>query len=490
MQRRLGSRFGTVVIVGGGVSGLAAGCLLAGNGFAVRLFEANSKLGGCCATTSIDGYTFNDGAVYLPMIRTLDSVFARLGIQRADVLPVRKIKANFTATLWDRSVVTLSDGMDISVQGRDLDRTRLEAELQALISTWVPVLQLVSDHLINHPFSAWRLLRHGWRYLHKLRGTLASELAGSVTDDAIRATLSGALLYGGLPPELTPVITIIGLIDMMTEGFYLPEGGMGRVPDALSVALKKHGGEICLNSRVERILLRNGRISGLDIKGQGRVDAAAVISTATAMSTFTSLMAEEDVPSLIRRKIKRARLSHKAVSIQFGLSNAIQARSHLNMVLPPMERQRELFTQPADAVTLPIYFVPTVTMPKLAPPGGSVIEMFHPVADNISVASWDDNKKQRLSESAFRALSRTYDLNVVVARVRSPKDFMDTMHLYRGALYGLTPAAGPRERFAHTTPVPGLFLAGQSTYPGYGVAASIMSGIFAAQALMDGCPQA
>ena len=40
----------TVVIIGGGLSGLAAGALLARRGFAVRLFEANDKLGGSCAT--------------------------------------------------------------------------------------------------------------------------------------------------------------------------------------------------------------------------------------------------------------------------------------------------------------------------------------------------------------------------------------------------------------------------------------------------------
>jgi phytoene desaturase len=41
----------------------------------------------------------------------------------------------------------------------------------------------------------------------------------------------------------------------------------------------------------------------------------------------------------------------------------------------------------------------------------------------------------------------------------------------------------PREQFPHTTPLAGLFLAGQTTFPGYGVGAAMMSGIFAAEAL-------
>ncbi|MEJ2692381.1 MAG: FAD-dependent oxidoreductase [Candidatus Thiodiazotropha sp.] len=38
----------SVAIIGGGVSGLAAACFLAGKGVSVNLFEANDKVGGSC----------------------------------------------------------------------------------------------------------------------------------------------------------------------------------------------------------------------------------------------------------------------------------------------------------------------------------------------------------------------------------------------------------------------------------------------------------
>lgn len=38
----------------------AAGVVLAKRGFAERVYEASGKLGGCCANTRIDGYTFHD----------------------------------------------------------------------------------------------------------------------------------------------------------------------------------------------------------------------------------------------------------------------------------------------------------------------------------------------------------------------------------------------------------------------------------------------
>jgi phytoene desaturase len=60
-----------VMIIGAGVAGLAAATLLTRNGSNVTVLEANNKIGGCCATTTIDGYTFNDGAVFLAVINIL-----------------------------------------------------------------------------------------------------------------------------------------------------------------------------------------------------------------------------------------------------------------------------------------------------------------------------------------------------------------------------------------------------------------------------------
>jgi phytoene dehydrogenase-like protein len=76
------SKIKTVAIIGGGVAGLSAAGLLCRQGVRVKLFEANDKLGGCCANTNLGGYTFHDGALYLAVPGVLDHVFERLGLDR------------------------------------------------------------------------------------------------------------------------------------------------------------------------------------------------------------------------------------------------------------------------------------------------------------------------------------------------------------------------------------------------------------------------
>lgn len=50
----------------------------------------------------------------------------------------------------------------------------------------------------------------------------------------------------------------------------------------------------------------------------------------------------------------------------------------------------------------------------------------------------------------------------------------------------MAPGASPDRFFAHRTPLRGLYLAGQTTFPGYGVPSAILSGIQAAEAATGG----
>lgn len=480
------SKIKTIAIIGGGVSGLSAGGLLSRRGLRVKLFEANEKLGGCCANTNIGGYTFNDGALYLALPGMLDHVFERLGLDRSSVLPLRKIVANETTTLPDGTVVSIADGLKVTVKKRDgqANRTTLEKELRIMLKKWEPVLHLFADDIIVHPFSLSRIMVKGWRHLHKFRGTVASEINKLFSDEAVQAAMSGVLLYTGLPPQKTPVFQLLGLVAMLSDGFYLPEGGMGKIPEALSQSLKNNGGEIYLNSKVRKIRVKNGRVDGLEVEGQGLVEVDGVISTVSGMVTFGSLLNPEDIPPAMGRKVQDAPLSHKALCLQLGLSNRLGPCSHSNSIFPTMDEQYKVFTAAEDDLKWFNYTVPTVTMPELAPQGGSIIEMFLPIHQNLPVDDWDEQKKGKVVESAIMALSRVHKVNIAVKRALSPKDFQDRMHFYKGALYGLSPAADPRTLFPHNPPIAGLYQAGQTTYPGYGLSPAAMSGIFAAEALM------
>lgn len=476
----------TVGIIGGGVAGLAAGGLLARRGIKVKLFEANGKIGGCCSTTTVGGYTFNDGALYLALPNMLDRVFAEVGLDRPAVLPLRRITAPQTAVLPNGDKVTFGDGLRVTVEKKNgtVNEATLKKELDAMMKRWEPALRLLTEDIMVHPLSFSRILTRGWRQLPKFSGTVADELRRLFSDDSVRAAMSGVLLYTGLPPEKQPAISVLGLVTLFSDGFHLPQGGMGKVPEALSRAMLSHGGEIHLGTRVDRIVVRDGRARGLEIRGQGLVEVDAVISTVSGMLTFGSLLDEADSPRRLKRMAKEAKLSHSAFSVQLGLRNKIDAPSHSHCFLPLMEQQSDVFTPCDDGVRWLVYDAPTVTLPELAPAGGSVIEMYPPVRRDLPIEDWSEEKKEAVLEKAVAALSRVHTLDIAVRRMVSPKDFRNDLNLYRGAVYGLSPQVAPWHHFPHRTPIRGLYQTGQTTYPGYSVGRAATSGILTAEALM------
>ena len=69
-------------------------------------------------------------------------------------------------------------------------------------------------------------------------------------------------------------------------------------------------------------------------------------------------------------------------------------------------------------------------------------------------------------------------------RTLDPQDFAHHRHLYEGALYGMAPGTNPSLYFPHKSPLPGLYLAGQTTFPGFGVPSAMYSGLQAAERLL------
>jgi phytoene desaturase len=478
----------TVAIVGAGMSGLAAAGRLCAGGVTVRLFEANDKVGGCCATTRIEGYTFNDGAVYLVMPQVLDRLFEALGLDRSRVLPLRRISAVQSAILPDGTIVDISEGPELAVISAEgaAETARLQEEMTDFLEKWKSTLRFFADDVLVRPFSLAHLLAGGWRHLAKFRGTAASHLENGFSSEAARAALGGALLYNGVPPDKMPAASLLGLVAMLGDGYHLPEGGMGRIPEVLSDAVRARGGDIHLNSPVRRILVRNGRAWAIEVENEGVVEVDAVISSVSAMHTYGSLLAGGDVPKRMMRKARRAPLSHKSFILQLGLANRIEARSHINCVVPWLGEQAQVFDTAGGNMRWPTYMVPTVTLPELAPEGCSIIELFLPVGRETAPEDWSKARREEFAAQAVEVMRRYHQIDLAASRAMSPREFQDDLHLYAGAVYGLSPVAGPAALFKYRTPIRGLYQAGQTTWPGSGVAGAGMSGVFAAEALIHG----
>ena len=475
----------SVVIIGAGVAGLTAGAYLARQGFRVRVLEASAQIGGCCGTTSINGYTFSDGAQYLIYAGMLDVVFSQLGFERSALLPVRRVTTPQTTTLPDGMTVAIGEGYSVAVEGGTLDIARAHDELHRMVKKWEPVGRILeSEDFLLSPFSAWKLLGKAWKQLPKFGRSLEGELQALFSDPHFRSAIASHMLYAGAPLRELPSVSIVALVGALKDGMALPAGGMGKLPGALARALYEQGGGILLNARVQNIRVQNGRVAGVQTAEHEFIQCDRVLSTASAMATYDTLLDAAQQPRRMMQKVRRARLSQKAFFVQLGVPHELPVRSHLSYFVPMMDELGPYFSPPRDRAEWGYYSVPSMAAPELAPAGGSVIEYFPVIRQDMPLDAWSNEKTARLADESIEWLQGRFDMRIAVQRVRSPRDFRDQLNLYQGAVYGVSAAQGMTGLFPHRSPIPGLYLAGQTTYPGLGVTTSALSGIQAGKLIV------
>lgn len=475
-----------VVIIGAGLAGLSAAVRLGRAGYRVVILEAGSDIGGCCSTQTVDGFRFNNGAIYVATPSLLRHAFTRLGLDLDGQVQMHAIEVPQLSILDNgtRVFTTTTQGSRVEGERADERTRRYRCELDRLYRTWRPIYRTLMDEVLPHELSMWRVLSRLWRHLPKMSGSVADLLRKNFSDPDTRAAAGAITLYTGLDPQDTPATQIVGLMALLDEGFWLPEGGMGRVTEVLGDAAVAQGVDIRLHATVDRIAARHGVVQGVHLADGEFVPARAVIATPSAVQTVKDMLDPGIVPKSLARRAQKSPLSHRAISIQLGVQweKPPTVRAFAVNHVPSLEKQG-LFHLPAEG---PVRWFsrtcPTGIVPGTAPEGMAVVEMFAPVpagnADTVDVDAARD-----IAERYTAAWHRGQACRIVARRILSPRDFATQRHLYKGALYGLSPGVKPTDYFPHRSGITGLYLAGQTTYPGYGVAPAMLSGIHAADAL-------
>ena len=84
-----------VIIIGGGIGGLATACILAKKGYAVRLYEKNSNLGGRANIFEAEGFRFDMGPSWYLMPDVFENFFEFMGEKVEDHLDLIRLEPSY-----------------------------------------------------------------------------------------------------------------------------------------------------------------------------------------------------------------------------------------------------------------------------------------------------------------------------------------------------------------------------------------------------------
>ena len=114
------------------------------------------------------------------------------------------------------------------------------------------------------------------------------------TAEQLRISFTFQAKYLGMSPwECPGIFSILSGFEHL-HGIYHPMGGLFRISEVMADVCRGHGGEISLGRPVRRVLVSNGRATGVELEDGQRVEADAVVLGADFAYAMTQLVDARD----------------------------------------------------------------------------------------------------------------------------------------------------------------------------------------------------
>lgn len=494
-----------VGIIGGGLAGLAAACVLGARGYDAVLFDKNPWLGGKAAVLSEGGYRFDMGPTILLMPSVLSKIFAEAGRDLRDELDLIPLDPQWRAFFDDGTTLDLH---------ADLDRMRRALDAFAPGGAAADGYERFLNHAARLDDVSQRFFF--WRSIGGLRdmfdpaatfdlgvlkdvlamrpwSTVGATIRSYVKDHRVAQMLDHFTQYVGSAPDLSPAV-LCGVAHMQTgEGVWYPRGGTRAVADALIRLAGELGVELVAGAGVASITTDGeGRASGVVLDDDRKIPLAAVVSNCDSVRTHRELLA--DRPAAARFEARRSyEAACSGVVMYLGLDRRYDQLLHHNFVFSrdPHEEFDFIYRKGEPAPDPTCYVCATAaTEPETAPEGGEALYVLvhtpHLRPGHDWEALYPSYRRTILDKLARTAGLTDMEDHIKLERWLTPQDIHDRYHVLDGAIYGLASHGRLHGAFkpANRSPdVAGLYLAGGAAHPGPGMPMVLMSGWIAAEAL-------
>ncbi|MBX3386161.1 MAG: phytoene desaturase [Phycisphaeraceae bacterium] len=516
-----------VVVVGGGLAGLAAAVELAARGLKVTVVEQNPHLGGKMNVLSVDHpdgrgtFTFDMGPTIITLPQVLTGIIRRTGRDHRDYLRLIDLNPQWRCFFQDGTRIDLL--RDPRAMAEALDRQFPNSGAGAGYLRFIAFARRMmrlsekvfffkdvgsaTDLMRGSPVGDPKLLADVLAM--RMHSTMAATAHKHIAEAHVRQLVEHFLQYVGSSPFLAPAILSLIAAAQTDHGCWYAmapdgeSGGTRMVARTLEWLGQELGVTVITGVRVTRLETRDGRVTAVTLADGRTLGCDAVVSNCDVQRTCRDLLG---TPEALRRQQKIARSYVPACSgvvLYLGLNRRYEHLAHHEFLFSRNSHEEfaDIYSRGEPAADPTLYLaVPSRTDPSQAPDGCESLYILVHTAYRRAHHDWrnPDGTPGPLLQRYRRVILDTItrpcfgmeDLedHIVVERHLTPTD-IDTMYNAEGgAIYGLASHGRfvggfkPRNR---SLVYPNLYLAGGSVNPGPGVPMVLMSGVTAAQALLE-----
>jgi len=496
-----------VVVIGGGIAGLATAALLAARGHSVDLLEKNDELGGRVGSFERDGFRFDTGASWYLMPEVFEHFFSLLGTSADEELDLTVLDPSYRVFFEDHPepVDVRPDRAHNRALFESLEPgagARFDAYLTSAEETYDVALRrfLYSNFDSPSAFLHPDVVRRTPALTRLLTRSLGSHVAGSFSDNRLRQLLGYPAVFLGSSPSRAPsMYHLMSRLDLGDRVLY-PQGGFTRLIEVIARLAERHGARLHTGTPVTGILTRDGsrggrpQVTGVEhVEDGGRrtLPADVVVGAADLHHLETALLPgslQTHPPKVWRRRSP----GPGAVLAMLGVEGRLPQLAHHSLFFTAdwdrnfgdIFGHRSRIPDPAS-----IYVCkPSATDPTVAPDGCENLFVLIPVPADVAIGSGGDDGRgseavEQAADAAIGQLAAWSGVPDLPNRIRvrhtvGPEDFARSYNSWRGGALGLEHTLR-QSAFLRpgnvSSKVDGLLYAGASTVPGVGLPMCLIS---------------
>jgi phytoene dehydrogenase-like protein len=470
----------SIIIIGGGLAGLSAGCYGRMNDYKTTIFEMHDKAGGVATAWKRKGYTIDGSMNWLVGTKPGASFY-----NFYEELGVTKEWKIYNQEFY--SVSELGDGRDFRIycDADEFEKYLVEMapEDKEPIHDWCEAIRILSreNSLADKAVELYTDTDRA-KIAERTPAAMVMQKWGPVTGPEFAKRLKNPFLravFSHIEVPLSLFNYVLALQHSKSAGYVLG-GAMGLVKP-IEKRYKKLGGEIHFKSKVVKILVENDKAVGVKLEDGTEYRADWIISAGDGRTAIFDMLGGNYIDDTIKSMYAQPNLFQPLVYIALGVNRSFEdVPASISGSRFPLKKPVTIAGKESYSMNLLVY----KWDPSLAPAGKNVAV----VAYGTDYDYWEKlhqdpvkykAEKERIYQDVLEGLEQRFPgitAQVEMHDVATPMTWVRYTGNWRGSYEGWM--FGAYNGYISKT-LPGLqnfYMAGQWVNPGGGMCTAVASG--------------